>query len=158
MEETYVDIMLQSLEKKEQILDLIIRANKKQKRILESKESTPDEFDKTVEQKSQLIEQLDQLDSGFEKLFERMKQELEGNKEHYASKIKLMQEHIKSITDKSVEIQAQEKRNKSLMTAKFTEIKNQIRTVRKGTAVANKYYKSMAKLNVIEPQFMEFKK
>jgi flagellar biosynthesis/type III secretory pathway chaperone len=157
MAETYVAIMLQSLKKKEQVLLQIIILNRKQKDVLENPNATPDEFDDLVEQKSALIEQLDQLDSGFEKLFARMKEELEGNKDKYASQIKEMQTYIRSVTDKSVEIQSQESRNKDLMVKKFAYVRQQARTVRTGTQVASKYYQNMTKTGVIEPQFMDNK-
>jgi flagellar biosynthesis/type III secretory pathway chaperone len=157
MAETYVAIMLQSLKKKEQVLSQIIILNRKQKDVLENPNATPDEFDDLVEQKSALIEQLDQLDSGFEKLFARMKEELEGNKDKYASQIKEMQTYIRSVTDKSVEIQSQESRNKDLMVKKFAYVRQQARTVRTGTQVASKYYRNMTKTGVIEPQFMDNK-
>jgi flagellar biosynthesis/type III secretory pathway chaperone len=157
MAETYVAIMLQSLKKKEQVLSQIIILNRKQKDVLENPNATPDEFDDLVEQKSALIEQLDQLDSGFEKLFARMKEELEGNKDKYASQIKEMQTYIRSVTDKSVEIQSQESRNKDLMVKKFAYVRQQAKTVRTGTQVASKYYQNMTRLNVIEPQFMDNK-
>lgn len=102
MEQTYIDIMIQSLEKKERVLDRIIELDNVQKNQLEDPELKPDDFDEVVEEKAKLIEQLDQLDSGFEKLFERMKEELEGNKEAHREEIRIMQQHIKSITDKSV--------------------------------------------------------
>ena len=104
------------------------------------------------------IHQLDNLDSGFEKLFERVKEELEGNKETYKEEIRIMQDHIRKITDKSVKIQSQEARNKALMTNKFNGIKKQARQVRKGANVASKYYQSMTKTGYVDPQFMDNKK
>lgn len=157
MEQTYIDIMIQSLEKKERVLDRIIELDNVQKNQLEDPELKPDDFDEVVEEKAKLIEQLDQLDSGFEKLFERMKEELEGNKEAHKEEIRIMQQHIKSITDKSVQIQRQEARNKDLMTAKFTSVKKQAREVRKGQNVVNKYYKNMTNTNYVAPQFMDNK-
>ena len=100
MEQTYIDIMIQSLEKKEQVLDRIIELDIKQKNQLEDPQLTPDDFDEVVEAKSRLIDQLNNLDSGFEKLFERTKEELNGHKEDYKEQIRTMQEHIRSITDK----------------------------------------------------------
>ena len=150
MEQTYIAIMIQSLEKKEQVLDKIIELDTVQKNQLEDPNLTPDDFDDVVEQKSKLIEQLDNLDSGFEKLFERVKEELEG--------IRIMQDHIRKITDKSVKIQSQEARNKALMTNKFNGIKKQARQVRKGANVASKYYQSMTKTGYVDPQFMDDKK
>ena len=147
MEQTYIAIMIQSLEKKEQVLDKIIELDTVQKNQLEDPNLTPDDFDDVVEQKSKLIEQLDNLDSGFEKLFERVKEE-----------ICIMQDHIRKITDKSVKIQSQEARNKALMTSKFNGIKKQARQVRKGANVASKYYQSMTKTGYVDPQFMDNKK
>ena len=157
MADTYVDIMLQSLEKKENILDEIIRLNIKQRDGQEDPELTPEEFDETVEAKAELIEQLEQLDSGFEKLFQRVKDELEKDKAKYGEKIKSMQGHIKSITDKSIDIQTQEARNKDLMTKKFAIIKQQVKQVRTGMNVADKYYTSMSKLDSVGPQFLDNK-
>lgn len=158
MEQTYIAIMIQSLEKKEEVLDKIIELDTIQKNQLEDPNLTPEDFDEVVEAKSELIEQLNYLDSGFEKLFDRMKEELEGNKEAHKDEIRIMQEHIRSITDKSVKIQSQEARNKDLMIQKFNAIKKQTREVRKGTSVVNKYYQTMTKTGYVDPQFMDNKK
>lgn len=157
MSENYVDIMLQSLKKKEQVLKAIIDENLKQREILEDVNGDAEAFDATVDAKAALIEQLEQLDSGFEKLFARMKEELEGNKEKYADQIREIQRYIRSVTDKSVEIQAQEARNKDLMTSKFAGIKKQAKTLRRSSAVASEYYRTMARLNYVDPQFMDGK-
>ena len=114
MKQTYIDIMIQSLDRKLQVLNQIIEVNIRQGNILEDKEASVEEFDKTVEEKAELIEQMQQLDSGFEKLYARVEEELKSNKEDHAEEIKMMQSRIRSITDKSMEIQAQEARNKDL--------------------------------------------
>lgn len=157
MSEQYVDIMLQSLKKKEQVLKEIIDQNQRQREILEDINGSAEDFDATVEAKAKLIEQLEQLDSGFQKLFDRMKEELEGNKETYAAQIQEMKQYIRSVTDKSIEIQTQEARNKDLMTSKFTNVKKQVKTMRKSSAAVNEYYKTMSKLNYVDPQFMDGK-
>ena len=69
MAETYLAIMLQSLKKKEKVLDEIIRLNDLQKNQLTDQTRSVDEFDKTVEDKATCIQQLEQLDSGFEKVY-----------------------------------------------------------------------------------------
>lgn len=157
MSELYIDIMLQSLEKKEVVLDRIIEANVRQEAVLKNPEGDPEEFDETVETKGVLIEQLEQLDSGFQKLFDNMKEELDGQRENYAKQIEQMQIHIRSITDKSVQIQAQEARNKELMTQKFARIKEMAKQTRASSNMVNQYYKNMSKLNVVDPQFLDDK-
>ena len=158
MQETYVDIMVQSLNKKLQVLDQIIVANAKQKETLENEKASIEEFDKVVEDKSLLIEQMQQLDSGFEKLFARVQEELHTNKEIYTEQIKTMQSLIRKITDKSMQIQAEEARNRDLMLRKFAFVKETAKNVRTNSKVASQYYKNMMKLNYVDPQFMDNKK
>ena len=157
MSGSYIDIMLQSLKKKEEVLKAIIDENLKQREILEDVNGSAEDFDATVEAKASLIEQLEQLDSGFQKLFDRIKEELEENKEAYAGQIREIKQYIRSVTDKSIEIQTQEARNKDLMTSKFASVKKQVKTMRKSSAAASEYYKTMAKLNYVDPQFLDGK-
>lgn len=158
MPDTYIDIMLQSLKKKEQVLDEIIRIDDLQKEQLEDPKSSVEDFDKTVEDKARLIEQMEQLDSGFDKLYCRVKDELSENKSAYAAQIRTMQEYIRIITDKSVQIQAQEARNKELMTQKFARVKRQAKEVRASSKATTEYYRNMMQVNYIDPQFMDNKK
>ena len=158
MSETYIEIMIQSLKKKIQVLDQIIELDELQKEQLEDPLASADDFDQTVEDKAALIQQLDQLDSGFDKLYSRVKEELQGNKEAFSERIAKMQELIRSITDRSVKIQSQEARNKNLMTQKFAKVKKQVKEVRTNTKVANQYYRNMTRVNYIDPQFMDNKK
>lgn len=154
----YLPIMLQSLKKKESLLDEIIRINQRQKDELENPALDPDDFDKTFSDKAELVEQLELLDSGFEKLFERVREELEANRELYREEIMEMQECIRRLTEKSADIQAQEARNKELMQQKFASVRRQVKEVRKSQKVVNQYYKNMMKANYIEPQFTDRKK
>jgi flagellar biosynthesis/type III secretory pathway chaperone len=158
MSETYIEIMLQSLRKKCEVLDEIIRLNEQQRQILEDAESSVEDFDRTVEDKAARIEQLEQLDSGFEKLYERTKEELQAGGDTYASQIRSMQEYIRRVTDKSVEAQAQEARNKDLMTQKFSRVKKQARQLRANSRATASYHQSMSRTAVIDPQFMDNKK
>lgn len=157
MSETYIEILLQSLNKKEQVLKEIIRLDEVQKAQLEDEMCPVDYFDETVEAKSQCIEQLEQLDSGFQKVYDRVSEELKENKEAHAGEIRRMKEMIRRLTDLSVEIQAQEARNKDLMVKKFADVKKKTRELRTSGKAANEYYKNMMKINNIDPQFMDNK-
>lgn len=157
MEQTYVDIMIQSLNKKIMILDKIIELNLLQKKQLEDTQTPVAEFDQTVEEKGKLIEQLEQLDSGFSKLYERVKEQLQANREMYSSHIATMKECIRRITEKSIEIQAQESRNRDLMMQKITFIRASAKNTRVNKKAVNQYYKNMMQLNYIEPQFLDNK-
>ena len=158
MQQTYIDIMIQSLKKKIQVLDEIMEQNTIQKMQLEDEKTEVEAFDKTMETKAALIEQLEQLDSGFEKLYDRVKEELKTERHLYTDKIKQMQECIRLITDKSIEIQAQEARNKEMMTQKFAIVRQKAKNLRKNTKAATTYYKNMMQLNYVAPQFLDNKK
>lgn len=154
----YIPIMIQSLKKKNQILDVIIGLNQQQRDELEDPGLDPDDFDLTVEKKAKQIEELEALDVGFQELFERVREELTGNREAYREEIAQMQELIRSLTEKSADIQTQEQRNKELMTRKFAAVRKQVKEVRKSQRIVNQYYKNMMKTAYIEPQFTDKKK
>ena len=154
----YIPIMIQSLKKKNQILDVIISLNQQQRDELENPALDPDDFDLTVEKKAKQIEELETLDNGFQELFERVQEELNNNREAYREEIAVMQELIRSLTEKSADIQTQEQRNKELMTRKFAAVRKQVKEVRKSQKIVNQYYKNMMKTAYIEPQFTDKKK
>ena len=154
----YIAVLVQSLKKKNEILDMIMMLNKRQKQELENPNLEPDEFDKTVEEKAKLVDELNKLDDGFKEVFEKAREDLEQHKAQYADEIKEMQEYIRKLTEKSASIQAQEMRNKDLMTQKFSSIRRQAREVRTSQKVVNQYYKNMMKTNYIDPQFTDSKK
>ena len=122
-------------------------------------QTTPvDDFDKTVEDKSACIEQLDQLDSGFEKLYAQVQEELQVNKEQYADTIRELQKRIRSVTDKSIMIQAQEARNKDLMMQKFTTVRKHAKDVRANSKAITGYYKTMTHSGYMDSRYMDGKK
>lgn len=157
-EKNYIPIMIQSLKKKEQILIAIIQINQRQREELENPSLDPDDFDATFEEKAALIEQLELLDNGFQETFERVRDELNVHREEHREEIAQMQEYIRSLTEKSADIQAQELRNKELMQQKFATVKKQVKEVRKSQKVVNQYYKNMMRSNYIDPQFTDKKK
>ena len=154
----YIPVMIQSLKKKSEILDTIMELNIRQGEELENPALDPDDFDKTVEKKSMQIEQLELLDTGFQEVYDKIKADLQTNQQEYREEIAEMQEYIRRLTDKSATIQAQEARNKDLMTQKFASVRKQVKEVRKSQKVVNQYYKSMMKSGYMEPQFTDNKK
>ena len=76
MEENYIIILRESLEKKVRILKDIIRRNEEQKDILEDDNAAADEFERNVDEKERLVQQIVDLDTGFEELFKKVEKEL----------------------------------------------------------------------------------
>ena len=111
-----------------------------------------------MEEKAKQIEQLELLDAGFQEVYDKIKADLQTNQQEYREEIAEMQEYIRRLTDKSATIQAQEARNKDLMTQKFASVRKQVKEVRKSQKVVNQYYKSMMKSGYMETQFTDNKK
>lgn len=155
----YIQIMIESLEKKQGKLAEIMEKNLEQEKILKETEFSVDSFDKTVEEKAVLIEQLEMLDVGFERMYEHVKEELssEEGRVTYKNQIKKMQQLISDITEKSVSIQAQESRNKQLVEGVFRNEREKIKSVKLGSKAAIDYYRNMNHTNFVSPQFLDTK-
>ena len=160
MEQNYIMIMLDSLQKKSGVLDNIIKKNEEQTEILKEENTDWDAFDRNADEKSELIDKMDQLDEGFEDLFEKVKATIETpeGKQKYAIQIKAMQKLISEITEKSVTIQAAETRNKQLVEKCFKQSHQRIGQSRNTSRVARDYYKNMQQTHVVPPAFLDSKK
>ena len=155
---SYIEILKQSLSKKIELLNTISALNVELKHMLEDPELDPDTLDENMQRKAELVEELSGLDEGFNQIFERVKTELNANRERYAADIKYMQRMIASIMEKSNQVQLEEQRNKTLIEQKFGAVKKQIREVKQSRQAVSSYYKSMSKVNLVDPQFMDDKK
>ena len=143
MSEQYLDILEESLKKKIEVLDKIIIKNEEQKKILEAEEFDAEAFDQNTQEKGELIDRLNLLDSGFEKVFERVKEELESNKEAHRDQIIRLQ----AITEKSVFIQTTEERNRATVEQKFKREREKIQLGKNSMKVAKQYYNTMRGIN-----------
>ena len=153
----YIAVLIQSLEKKKEILDKIIAKNKEQKILFTDEGSDPDRLEENMQEKSGLVDQLNELDEGFQQIYNRVKAMLQADKESYKEEIRTMQKLITEITEMSTTIQTQEKRNYDLAGKRFAKVKRGIRKARASNRVANQYYKNMANLNVVDSQYMDKK-
>lgn len=153
----YIAVLIQSLEKKEELLDKIIEKNKEQKILFTDEDSDPDRLEENMQEKSDLVDQLNELDEGFQQIYDRVKSVLQRERESYKEEIQRMKELITKITEKSTTVRAQEQRNRELAVKRFSAVKMGIRKARVSTKAASQYYKSMAKLNVVDSQFMDKK-
>ncbi|NLG05059.1 MAG: flagellar protein FlgN [Clostridia bacterium] len=154
----YIEILIESLLRKKEILNQIMKLNDTQSELISQNEVTGDSFTDTISKKQKLIENLNLLDSGFEKVYQRVRMELLDNRELYKEQITLMQELISQITDYSVKIQTDEERNRRSIEESFDTVKQDIRQSRTSVKAASDYYKNMSKVNYIDPQFMDKKK
>ena len=158
MDQSGAQILLQSLEKKNRLLDQMIRQNGVQEGILKQEEFDMDAFDEAIDLQSSYVEQLEMLDRGFETVYDRVREELIENKERYREEITRMKEQIQQITDKIVTLNAGNMRNKMLAENQFKRKRQAIGAGASKNKVAKNYYNSMNNLNYVSPQFYDNKK
>ena len=155
---TYITILIESLEKKIIVLDKIIESNKEQKEILSAEEMDTDRFEANLNQKGELIDELNLLDDGFQGIYERIKEVINSNREAEKDEIKQMQKLISDITEKSVTIRAEEERNRVLAGKQFDNMRGNIGNVKRSRQAANSYYSNMSRVNMVDAQFMDKRK
>ena len=153
----YLQILEESLKKKNALLDKILASSKKQEVLLNDEKLKLEEFDTLVDEKDQFVDELTKLDEGFETLFQNVKAELDGNKSLYKEEIGRMQKQITDITEKSVQIQALEARNKVALENHFRKERNSLRTGRQSSTAAYNYYKNMSYGNIPAPSVLDEK-
>ena len=150
--------MIESLEKKTDVLGHIIELNRQQKLMLQDPNLLPEDFEKNMDYKSQLVDQLNLLDNGFEKLFQRVRETLQENKQQYAVQIEKMQTLIKAITEQTNTIQTQEIRNREEASRKFADVRDQVKGVRNSQKVVHQYYQNMMRQKSYAAQVIDNKK
>lgn len=155
---SYIEILKQSLTKKIELLDTIMALNVLQKDMLENPDLDPDELEENLNHKADMVEQLSKLDDGFSQIYDRVRADLTENRGAYSEDITQMKRDITAIMDKSTAIQSQEKRNQVLMQQKFTSVKKQIKEVKKSRQAVNSYYRNMMKMGTPGSTFLDDKK
>ena len=137
--DNYLSVLEDSLKKKLQILDELTDYTTQQQELLKVEELDYEAFDRLVDQKEPLIQRIMELDQGFETVYDRIKEQLLGNKEQYAAQIRALQSLIGELTDKSVKLQTMEQRNKSAVEQQFRKSREKIRQGRQNKQAALNY-------------------
>jgi len=144
--EDYLRIMIDSLNKKSDYLTDIIEKNQLQEKCIQGKDYSEidwDAFNLLVTEKEILIDRINTMDEGFQSLYDRIKDQIEGNKDKYKSEIEYMQQLIRKVTDQGVEIRTGEERNRRQIEVIMGARKEIIRGKRNSLKVAQSYYQSM---------------
>jgi flagellar biosynthesis/type III secretory pathway chaperone len=156
--ENYLEILKDSLIKKIRILEEIVKIDDEQTTLFSIDKDNEERIRETFDRKSALIDEINRMDAGFESVFEKVKEQLDNRKDEYKKEIKEMQELIKRITDLSMHIEAQEKRNKSLVNGNLSSMRKELSNAKRSTSLAKQYYSTMNKIANVDPQFMDSKR
>lgn len=155
---TYLNLMIDSLEKKLAVLEQIQAASEKQAGLIKAETFDQEQFDKAMDEKAEQIEQLNQLDDGFDSLYSRIREELPAQKEAYREQIGKLQELIRQITEKSAAVQVVEQRNRAALEKVCARENERLRAIQNKSLLMKNYARNMSQVNYIDPQFMDWKK
>lgn len=156
MTTNYLQIMIDSLKKKKDILIKIVSLNEKQNEILSKEELNQDAFENNMHEKGECIDELEKLDEGFQSVFDRIKEELSNNKQLYSDEIATMKKLIKEVTELGAKVEVQEARNKVKVEAMFRREHQEHKEAKRSASMAKSYYQNMSRVSD-EPQFMDAK-
>ena len=153
----YLQMMIDSLKMKINILKEISRFNEEQQKLVLSPDMDEEAFQSNLDGKGELIDKLNAMDEGFNSLFNRVKEAVENDKSRYSEEIKELKGLITQVTELGVSIEAQEARNKTAVQNKFSAMRKQLQQAKRSTKMANTYYQNMNKIS-LDPQFLDQKK
>jgi hypothetical protein len=155
---TYIQLLIDSLKKKHEVLDELMQITTKQQAIIDSESFMEDEFLETISLKEEHIKDLGQLDRGFELVYERIREELNENRKEYIPQITTLKELVTIVTDLSVKLQALERSNKAKLEALLVNKRRKIRNSRLSNETVANYYKNMSGKTQPQSYFYDKKK
>ena len=153
----YVDMMIASLNKKMSLLDEIVSVNEKMRLVTAESPMDMEEFRIWMDKKDACVQQINQLDNGFQTIFDRIKDAIQADKSKYREQILTMQQQIRQLTDRSVQIETQEAQLKLVIEGQFAKMHRENQTAIKGMHAAQNYHKSMSGMHIVDAQFMDKK-
>ena len=140
----YLNVLIDALRKKEELLNALIELTKEQESILAESSFSLDSFDSVMNHKDEVINQLNQVENGFEAIYQRVEKELPAKKDQIKTEILEIQKLIRSVTDKSIVIQALESKNKEKLIMQLAGRRQEIRSFKATNHAADRYYQNMA--------------
>ena len=152
-----INILIESLEKKKEILNEILANSEKQLEIINSEQPDLEEFDRSVDQKTELVQKMDQNDQGFDRVFNRIKNALIDDQAQYSAEIRTMQGLIREILDLGSEIHNTETRTQDSLGRYLKDNKSRLRKGRRDSKAVFDYYKQASQTKYVTPMFMDQK-
>ena len=105
--QSYLSILEDSLNKKIEILDTIAEINNEQNAILDKSKFDEEAFNAIYVKKAEQIDLLNKTDEGFQTIYDKVKAELDTDRNQYADIIKSLQQKITEIMEKSSAIRTE---------------------------------------------------
>ncbi len=144
VKETYIKLLADTFIKKSKVLGELLVLTKAQETLIATDDFDEEQFLELISKKEEEIQILNQLDEGFERLYDRVRDEIFESKEKYQAEIMQLKELIVRVTDTSVQLQVIEKRNKVRLETYFSNRRRDIKSSRMSNKTVASYYKTMS--------------
>ncbi|MCR5774624.1 MAG: hypothetical protein K6G42_06020 [Lachnospiraceae bacterium] len=158
MSDAYMSMLIESQEKKLELLERAIELDKEQETIITGDKPDKGALDANLNAKGALVDELDRLDDGFEALYAKVRDELIENKEAHKEEIRKLQDLIRKITEKIAEVEAIEARSKMNFENYMKKRRHALKDNKNSVKAANIYAVNMRRMNSIDSVFVDNKK
>ena len=139
----YVQILVSTLEKQNEVLQQIMKITERQAEIAGREPFDEQMLNDTLDQKEMLIARLNQLDDGFATVFGRVRTEINENRDYYAEQLRRIQELIRKSTDIGNALRVLEQRNYDRLVGCFAGKKREYEGRQTAANVASRYHRTM---------------
>lgn len=154
----YLEFMKDSLVKKDKILSELIALTKEQGVLLSEAELDDEGFNRLIVKKSSLIGEINKLDEGFDLIYKRIADKVKENPAFYKESIEELQNLIRTLVDKGVEVETAERRNQVKFDSQVSKSREKIRSYNLNSSAVTKYYSNMSGNTGETPYFLDQKK
>ena len=158
MSDAYMSMLIESQERKLELLEKAIELDKEQETIITGEHPDMGALDANISAKGALIDELDRLDDGFESLYTKVREDFINNKEAHKEEIRTLQELIKKITAKIADVEALEARSKVNFESFMKQRRHSIKDNKNSVKAANVYAVNMRRMNKRDSVFVDNKK
>lgn len=153
-----LQLLIESLEKKEEILKQILSISKAQYDLATEEEFQPEAFDKLVDDKDALLQDMEKLDEGFDRTYQRIRDELPDKKDMYKDEILSLQKLIKGTVDLGAQIHASEARAKDKVASAILKSRQEFTQRKSNARMVSDYYKTSNNIKFVDSLFLDKKK
>lgn len=167
-EKVYIQILTESLLKKEACLERLLELTKEQGRLIDNlttsserniSTETMEQFNQILDKKQVILDEIQILDSGFESIYlTKAKEIMQKDKESLKEQIIQMQDYIKMATDKAISLEILERRNKAKFDLYLSQSKQKINAIKQNKQSVANYYKNSPYQHQGQSYFIDKKK
>ena len=149
----YVNMMVDSLDRKKRILEYILVKTREQESLLKDEEMDPDAFQAIIDEKGEQIDELNKIDEGFDTLFSYVEKEIKENRMTYRKQIEQMQQLIGAVSELGIQIQALEHQNSGHFKVYLANQRKLIRDFNVNSRTTTSYNQNMANVPKTEQSY-----